>query len=148
MQKSKAQKPFSLNTAKLREMSVAMTMVFGIAVVLSAIACVRGNSAPVSNSHETRSGTQNTADEVKLELTSNGFVPAQLTHASGVFAIEVENKSGIEEFTLKLMSQDGTVLNEVPVNKGSAAWTVNLQPGQYSLKEINHEQWVCTITVN
>lgn len=68
-------------------------------------------------------------------------------HVAGVFGIEVENKSGVEGYTLRLTTQDGTVLNEVPVQKGSVAWTVNLQPGQYSLKEASQEQWVCAITV-
>jgi hypothetical protein len=147
MQKPKAPKSFSFKASTLREMSVAMAMVFGIAIVLTVIACEHGNSAPISNSYETRSSGQNTSDDIKLELTSNGFVPAQVTHEAGVFAIEVENKSGVEEYTLRLTAQDGTILKEVSVNKGSAAWTVNLQPGQYSLKEANHEQWVCAIAV-
>jgi hypothetical protein len=145
MQKHQARKSF-FQASTIGKMGVAMAMVSGFAVVLTVIACERGNSAPIFNSREPRTSGQNT-DEIKLELTSNGFVPAHVTHASGVFAIEVENKSGVEEYTLKLISQDGTVLNEVAVNKGSAAWTVDLQPGQYSLKEVNHEQWVCTIAV-
>lgn len=146
MQKRKARKSF-FHASTLAKMGVALAMVCGFAVVLTVIACERGNLGPVSDSREIGSSGQNTPDEIKLELTSNGFVPAQVTHASGVFAIEVENKSGLDEYTLKLISQDGTVLNEVSVHKGSAAWTVNLQSGQYSLKEVNHEQWVCTITV-
>jgi len=147
MQKPKAPKSFSFRVSTLGEISIAIAMAFGMAMVLSVIAYARGNSAPISNSHEMRSSSQYTADEVKVELTSNGFVPAQVTHEAGVFALEVENKSGLEEYTLKLTAPDGTVLNEVPAQKGSVAWTVNLQPGQYSLKEVNHEQWVCTIAV-
>jgi hypothetical protein len=48
---------------------------------------------------------------------------------------------------LRLKAEDGTVLNEVQVQKGSSAWTVNLQTGRYTLTEVNHPQWACTIVV-
>ena len=86
-------------------------------------------------------------DEVRIELSSNGFTPSEVQHTPGSFAISVENKTLSGEYTLNLKAEDGTLLSEVQVQKGSSAWTVTLQTGRYTLTEINHSQWVCTIVV-
>ena len=83
-------------------------------------------------------------DEIRIELTSDGFAPSEVQHAPGIFAIAVENKTLTDEYTLKLKAADGTVLNEFQVQKGSSAWTVNLPTGTYKLTEVNHPQWMCT----
>ncbi|HEU0253480.1 MAG TPA: hypothetical protein VFR12_10655 [Pyrinomonadaceae bacterium] len=86
-------------------------------------------------------------DELRIELTGNGFVPSEVQHAAGTFGIAVENSTLSGAYVLRLKSEDGTVLKEVEVQKGSAAWTVSLQPGQYTLTEASHPQWLCRITV-
>ena len=86
-------------------------------------------------------------DEIRIELTGNGFAPSEVQHAPGIFAIAVENKTLAGDYTLKLKAADGTVLNEFQVQKGSSAWTVNLPTGTYKLTEVNHPQWMCTIVV-
>lgn len=90
---------------------------------------------------------QGTRDEVRVELTSNGFTPNEVQHAPGRFAIAVENSTLSGEYTLRLKAQDGTILNEFHVQKGSSAWTVNLQTGTYTLTEADHPQWTCRIMV-
>jgi hypothetical protein len=90
---------------------------------------------------------QSARDEVKLELSTNGFAPAEVQHAPGLFAIAVENKILSGEYTLRLKADDETVLHEFQVQKGSSAWTVNLPTGRYTLTEVNHPQWTCRITV-
>ena len=86
-------------------------------------------------------------DEVRLQITSDGFAPAEVQHGPGAFAIAVENTTLSGEYTLRLKAEDGTVLHEVQVQKGSVAWTVNLQTGRYTLTEVNHSEWVSTIIV-
>src|SRR6185369_15114266 len=86
-------------------------------------------------------------DEVRIELTGNGFTPNQVQHASGRFGIAVENSTLSGEYTLRLKAEDGTVLNELQVQKGSSAWTVNLQTGTYTLTEADHPQWTCRIVI-
>jgi hypothetical protein len=80
-------------------------------------------------------------------LSSNGFAPSEVQHAPGSFAIAVENNTMLGEYTLRLKAEDGTVLSEIQVQKGSSAWTVNLQTGRYTLTEVNHSQWSCSIVV-
>ena len=75
-------------------------------------------------------------DEIRIELSNNGFTPSEVQHAPGSFAIAVENNTLSSEYKLVLKAEDGTVLNEVQVQKGSSAWTVNLQTGRYTLTEV------------
>ena len=84
-------------------------------------------------------------DEIRIELTSNGFAPTEVQHAPGRFAIAVENKTLSGEYTLRLKAEDGTVVSELQVQKGSSAWTVDLQTGNYTLTEADHPQWTCRI---
>lgn len=86
-------------------------------------------------------------DEVRVELSSSGFTPSEVQHAPGTFSISVDNKTISGEYTLNLKAEDGTVLSSLQVQKGSSAWTVTLQTGRYTLTEINHSQWVCSIVV-
>jgi hypothetical protein len=90
---------------------------------------------------------QQSRDEVRIELNANGFTPSEIQHAPGSFAISVDNKTISGEYTLNLKAEDGTVLSELQIQKGSSAWTVTLQTGRYTLTEINHSQWVCSIVV-
>lgn len=93
------------------------------------------------------SAAQQGRDEVRVELNGNGFTPGEVQHAPGSFAILVDNKTISGEYTLNLKADDGTVVSELQVQKGSSAWTVSLQTGRYTLTEINHSQWVCNIVV-
>ena len=86
-------------------------------------------------------------DEIQIKLTASGFVPGEVQHAAGTFAIAVENATLSGEYTLQLKAEDGTVLKEVTVQKGSSAWSVTLQAGQYTLTETHNQQWVCRINV-
>lgn len=93
------------------------------------------------------SAQQGGRDEVRLELSDNGFTPGEVQHPPGSFAIAVENTTLSTEYKLRLKAEDGTLLNEVEVQKGPSAWTVSLQTGRYTLTEVNHSQWICNIVV-
>jgi hypothetical protein len=86
-------------------------------------------------------------DELKIQLGSGGFTPPEVQHAAGTFVILVENSAISGEYTLRLKAADGTVLKEVQVQKGSAAWSMTLATGEYTLTETSHPQWSCRITV-
>ena len=88
-----------------------------------------------------------TVDELRLELNSNGFSPTTAQRPAGTFDIAVENSVMPGEYTLRLKNADGTVLKELSIQKGSAAWTVTLEAGQYTLTEASNPQWACQITV-
>lgn len=131
--------------------TITLVMASVMITLVTAIACERA-----ANSHEIKQGKPaaetpptyaGRTDEINIELTGNGFLPTEATHPAGAFGISVENSSNANDYTLRLKAQDGTILNEIPVQKGSVAWSVSLQPGQYRLTEANHEHWTCVITV-
>jgi hypothetical protein len=86
-------------------------------------------------------------DELRIELTGSGFVPAAVEHGSGTFAIAIENSTLSGEYTLRLKAEDGTLLKEISVQKGSSAWSVSLAAGHYTITESNNPNWVCSLTV-
>ncbi len=115
-------------------------------VVLAAIASV--STSHLLDAHAGRAAVSPVVqDELRLQLNANGFTPSEVQHAAGTFAIAVENSAISGEYTLQLKAQDGTVIKEIQVQKGSVAWTITLSAGQYSLAEVSHPQWECRITV-
>jgi hypothetical protein len=120
------------------------TAVFAVAfvgvVLLAGWANAKRIGVPAASAQQGR-------DEIRIELNSNGFSPNEVQHAPGSFAIAVENSTLSSDYKLRLKAEDGTVLNEVEVQKGSSAWTVNLQTGRYTLTEVNHSQWICNVIV-
>jgi hypothetical protein len=86
-------------------------------------------------------------DELQIQLGPNGFTPTDVQRNAGTIEIAVENSSLTGEYTLRLKAADGTVVKEVQIQKGSAAWTVTLSAGEYTLTEANHSQWLCRIVV-
>ena len=132
-------------TIKKLELSIHVRIVpaFTALIVLALVASVLAKRVGDTSAFAKPQGR----DEIRIELTSNGFAPTEVQHAPGIFAIAVENKTLSGEYTLKLKAADGTVINEFQVQKGSSAWTVNLPTGTYKLTEVNHPQWMCTIVV-
>lgn len=124
-----------------KRLGTAVVAVVASGVVLLAV------WATTKGSGVAGSGTPQGRDEIRIELNSNGFSPSEVQHAPGSFAIAVENTTLSSEYKLRLKAEDGTVLNEIQVQKGSSAWTVTLQSGRYTLTEINHVQWSCAIVV-
>jgi hypothetical protein len=130
--------------ARFRRLSMALIA----AVVLGAGLILFSGWANAKRIDAFRSnGQQGGRDEIRIELSNNGFTPSEVQHAPGSFAIAVENNTLSTEYKLVLKAEDGTVLSEVQIQKGSSAWTVNLQTGKYTLTEINHQQWVCHVVV-
>jgi len=115
--------------------------------VLTALLVLVSAAKMDGNLKSVLAGAQGGHDEVRIELTSNGFAPNEVQHAPGTFAIAVENSALSGSYTLRLKAEDGTVLKEIEVQKGSAAWTITLQAGQYTLTESSHPEWLCRITL-
>lgn len=129
--------PLPPHSPSIQKAALTLLVVVGIATAVVELSSTRVNS------HLDTQGR----DELRIALTSSGFVPGEVQHAPGTFAISVENGTLPGEYTLQLRAGDGTVLNEFRVQKGSSAWTVSLQAGTYTLTEANHSEWTCRIVV-
>jgi hypothetical protein len=126
-------------------MAVAAALLLLVCSVVAAVVSFTGGTkAGPSTTLPAVNAAQN---ELHLELNSNGFNPSTAQRSAGTFDITVENSVMSGEYTLRLKNGDGTVLKELSIQKGSAAWTVTLEVGQYTLTEANNPQWVCQITV-
>jgi hypothetical protein len=117
-----------------------LAMVVFALIGLSTNALTSATGAMVSASTDVQ-------DELQIHLSVEGFTPSQVQHAAGTLAIAVHNANVSGEYTLRLKAGDGTVVKEVQVQEGSAAWTVTLSAGEYTLTEASHPQWLCRITV-
>lgn len=84
-----------------------------------------------------------------ITITRGGFEPAELTRPMGRFGLFVQNRSGLEEVTLRLDRVAGSRLREVPVPREKLDWddVIDLTPGRYVLTEANNPDWVCNITI-
>src|SRR5262249_36683176 len=117
-----------------------------IAALFFGLLCVSSWTNPKLIEATSAGVQQGGRDEIRIELSNNGFTPSEVQHAPGSFAIAVDNTLS-SAYKLKLKAADGTVLHEVEIQKGSLAWTVNLQTGRYTLTEVDHSQWLCSIVV-
>jgi hypothetical protein len=116
--------------------------------VLPAGAVDRARTSAAADAPVREAGRQQGGrDELRVDLSTNGFAPAEVTHAAGSFAITVENVDVTGEYVLRLKGADGALLKEVSVQKGSTSWTVELAAGSYTLVEANHSNWICHLTV-
>jgi hypothetical protein len=152
----KKEEVLSRHSERLRETGLGFTLssLLAIAALFVFVASVY-NAPPVEadkaeNANPSAAGSvvqPSLQDEVHIKLTSNGFVPGTVEHTAGTFAFAVENETLSGEYTLRLKAADGTILREVNVQKGSSAWSITLQAGQYTLTEAQNPQWLCRITV-
>lgn len=90
--------------------------------------------------------------DMTVELISvgpDGFDPKNITRPGGRFLLAINNRSGLEELTVQLRREDGTLLREARVNRKQPNWRsiVNLPEGTYQLTEANHSDWVCRIVI-
>ena len=104
-------------------------------------------SAPVA-----RAQANNPRKRVETEIITvlpHGFDHEEITRPHGEFVLMVDNRSGIDDITLRLDREAGNRLKEVQFRGEEIDWNdvVDLSPGTYVLSEANHPDWVCRITI-
>lgn len=94
-------------------------------------------------------------DQERLEaelitIRPTGFEPASITRPRGKFLLAVNNRTGLDEVSLQLDSQAGARQDSVRLSRKHHGWRklVDLPPGRYVLRETNHPDWVCHITIS
>ena len=89
-------------------------------------------------------------EEVSLMLTSSGFAPAEIKPHGKKFLLSLDNRTDVQELTLRMARSDGVQIREIRVPGGGAGdWSelFELQPGKYTFSEVNHSNWTCTIVI-
>ncbi len=133
-------------------------------IVLCFAACIATTAIGVSarswfTSIRTMGGENQTQAQAKpapvrietelVTIRRHGFEPQEITRPADPFVLAVENRSGLEEVTLRLDRVAGNRLKEVNVPRKKLNWrdAFDLPPGRYVLTEANHPDWVCNITI-
>jgi len=90
-------------------------------------------------------------EELSLTLTSSGFTPAELKPHGKKFLLSLDNRTDVQELTLRMARNGGAQIREIRVPGGSGGdWSelFELQPGNYTFSEVNHPNWTCKIVIN
>lgn len=100
-------------------------------------------TVPIAVSDQTR---------IKVELITirpAGFDPTEITLTDGHFRIAVDNKSGLDEVTLRLTREGGARVRGLRLSPEQHKWRekIVLPPGSYLLTAVGHPNWLCRITV-
>ena len=95
-----------------------------------------------------QAGASNIQAEV-ITIRPTGFHPEKITRPRGQFLLAIENRSVLQAVDLVLEDQARRSLfdTHVSVVKPDAARRLDLLPGSYVLRETNHPDWACTITI-
>ena len=93
--------------------------------------------------------TPATSGEVELvTLTPRGFEPDELSRPAGKFLLGINNRSGLPELTFSIIRENGSAHATKRMTR-QKVWreVVDLQPGHYLLRVLNHPEWKCPITI-
>ena len=136
------------------------TLICGIAVF--GVRAYNNRSAPVPSdvkapspriaSQLLPSGSQTDSTPVEAEVITirpTGFQPQKIARPQGPFLLAVENRSGLRTIDLILEGPGGKRLYTagIPIAKHDLARKFDLVPGAYVLREANHPEWHCIITI-
>jgi hypothetical protein len=93
---------------------------------------------------------QEEPEELTLTLRPGGFDPAEVVRPAGRFMLSVDNRSGVGAVTLILHRGNGSKVMEIKVLNGNGDWSesIELQPGRYTLSEVDHPSWKCDFLIN
>jgi hypothetical protein len=84
-----------------------------------------------------------------ITIRPTGFDPAEISLRAEPFRLAIDNKSGLDEVTLRLSREGGSLVREKRLPPGQLKWRekINLPPGEYLLTEATHPDWHCRIIV-
>ncbi|MDQ3745361.1 MAG: hypothetical protein M3444_13340 [Acidobacteriota bacterium] len=88
------------------------------------------------------------AQVLLLVLRPAGFEPSEVTLPQGKYLLVVQNRTGLRGFALQF-DRDGGRLHEVRLPARKLDWNghFDLTPGDYVLREADHPEWSCRITI-
>lgn len=111
-------------------------------------------TSPTRAANITASPQDNAARErIEAEIITirpTGFEPGEIKRPKGRFLLSVDNRSGLEEVSLRLDQERGNRQREARVQRDKLDWRelVDLPPGRYTLTEANHPDWACFIIIS
>ena len=135
---------------------VLVLLLLAIAMVGLAMFYARPSRALKDNAKVPTAGVPNTPQarysspgEVELiDLRQSGFEPREITRPAGRFLLGVNNRTGLTDLSLVLVDGSGrSASGKRLVNLKTWRQVLDLPPGAYALREADHRDWVCRITI-
>lgn len=97
----------------------------------------------------------------RVTVTPRGLEPLEIKHSAQPFLLIVDNRTGVENISFLLERVTSTqpretagnnaviIRNDVSVGNGRRKWheRIQLPPGEYVLRAVNHPDWSCRITI-
>jgi hypothetical protein len=85
-----------------------------------------------------------------ITITANGLEPSQLRRPAGPFLLRLVNRGRPAEFSFEISRLNGHKLHELKGKKGQQKQLkiIDLPPGEYVLKELNHPELSCKILLS
>lgn len=141
----------------LRKLAIVGFVVAGIGASLLLVASARpgGPLSFSSRNHEPAnpdavSSSQGRPVEAEIiALHPWGFEPKEISRPPGPFFLALDNRSGLDQMDVSLERETGPKFRAIGVSKNKRKWRekLTLPPGTYLLREANHPEWVCRITI-
>ncbi len=150
------QRPSSLLLSRKAALPLIVLVIASIALAGRSMFSPSVTSAPISSiprdSVIQPSASAAQSSQMRTELITirpTGFDPSEIRLTDGQFRIAVDNKSGLDEVTLRLTREGGARMREVRLPPGQLKWRekLDLPDGTYLLTEANHANWRCRIIV-
>lgn len=86
---------------------------------------------------------------LRLTLRPDGFERSELTLPSGRYVFVVKNRTGLDQYALRLSREGHGTQSEARLQRHQREWRelINLTPGEYVLTELDHPEWACRLTI-
>lgn len=104
----------------------------------------------VTTSSAVAEGEADDARVALLTIRPTGFDPKEITMPAGKYLVVVRNRTGLDQFSVRLERSNGARLYDVRLPRYKREWKqfLHLVPDTYVITETNHPDWVCRITVS
>jgi hypothetical protein len=82
-------------------------------------------------------------------LTPTGFEPGETTLPAGEYLLVFNNRTGLDEFALRLEREGRGTVSEAHPPRRKRDWRqmLRLTPGTYVITETSHPEWTLQLTV-
>jgi hypothetical protein len=109
---------------------------------------VTGERAAISSASAPVVADQRREVEV-VTITPDGFEPQQIMRTAGPFLLSVTNRSGVDSLNIRLETEQHGRFREKLLPLQTPYWreVINPPPGRYIVTEVNHPEWVLSITI-
>jgi hypothetical protein len=84
-----------------------------------------------------------------VTLKTTGFEPKEFSRQASPFILSIHNRTSAFNLSFELLREDGHKLHDIKGPKGQVhpMKLIDLPPGTYLLKEVNHPEWTCRIVL-